>query len=92
MSSRLSFAEFSQQHTPAPPPRPNGGLYTGEMCAPGGGYCAVPVTPDALHLRNTLQSAAPPPGATRQPWSQPRPGNNDYSPEYVDYYGLRCPK
>ena len=88
----LKFSSFESKETPAPAPRANGGLYTGEPCKQGAGWCAVPVVADAMLLRTTLASARPPPGATQQPWSQPRPGNNAYAPEYTEFKGLRCPK
>jgi hypothetical protein len=88
----LHFSDVPCAPMPLPPPRPNGGWFTGEACRPGGGWCSVPVTPDALALRDTLRSANPPPGAIRQPTSDHRPGNNDYRPDYIEFNGLRCPR
>lgn len=61
-----------------PPPRLNGGLYTGEPFRRDAPWGNIPVVPDAALLqRDTLLSAGPPPGVVGiQYASDARPGNN----------------
>ena len=61
-----------------PPPKVNGGLYTGEPAnGPWGNY---PVIPEPNELSKNLLSANPPPNAEKIPMSYNREGNN-----YVTY-------
>lgn len=79
----LAFCPIDPAPVGIPPPRPNGGLYTGEPFRPGAGWANVPTVPDSIALlRNTLASANPPPGAAHQVPLDARPGNNTYSASY----------
>lgn len=79
--------------SPAQPPArlPNGGLYTGAQAT--GAWGNVPVVPES-HIMTTqnLLSANPPKGATVQPVSMERPGNNSvvhpYHQSYAGYNGV----
>ena len=94
---KLQFSGFSPGHTRAPPPPPNGGLYTGRPFPEGAAYRNFPATPDAAFLQLVnLQSAKPPPGATLQPPGQLRPGNSGFDApmpqfrQYTDNYNVFC--
>ena len=87
----LSFSAIdSKAPFGIPPPKPNGGLYTGEPFRAGAPWANVPVTPDSLTLqRETLRSADPPPPAEvteRQYAYDLRPGNNSSHP--ISYESL----
>lgn len=59
------------------PPRPNGGLFTGETFHEGAPYANIPVVPDSGYLIHyNLRSANPPKEALYQYPSTLRPGNN----------------
>lgn len=63
--------------TPLPPPRLNGGWFTGEPFRKGAGWADVPVRPESgSMMSDTLLSAHPPPGAEAHTPGFPRPGNN----------------
>lgn len=67
-----------------PPPKLNGGLYTGEPFRRDAPWGNTPVVPDSvLLIRDTLRSAHPPPGVTnRQYPGDSRPGNNSHPVSY----------
>lgn len=67
--------------TSIPPPKVNGGLYTGEPATgPWGNY---PVIPEPHELSKNLLSADPPPNAEKILVSYNREGNNNV--KYDDY-------
>ena len=76
-----------------PPPKLNGGLYTGDAFVENAPWANIPVIPDAGYFTNVLlQSADPPPNATRQYPGVFRPGNS-YSPlpgVRSTEYGVHC--
>ena len=80
----LPFSPVDPTPVAIPPPRLNGGLYTGEPFRAGAGWAAVPTVPDSIALiQNTLPSANPPPGIVgRQVPLDARPGNNSYVVSY----------
>ena len=89
----LDFAPYdASKRTPVPPPAPNGGWYTGESCG-AKPWCTVHTVPDAQLLNSqTLLSANPPPGVTKQPATNPRGSNNFFNTEGMcDTYGLWAP-
>ena len=93
MSSKLQFAAYNfKDYTPTPDPPYNAGLYTGDPCKQGAGWCPVPIKADASAYMEMLASANPPPGAMQQPVSATRPGNNYYEPpNYTTVEGfIRC--
>jgi len=68
--------------TMAPPPVPNGGLFSGPQAM--GEYSSIHVTPTATNMiHNNLRSANPPPGATEQ-----YPGTNRLGNNYVAMPGV----
>jgi hypothetical protein len=93
--TKLGFSPHDFAPANDRPPMYNAGQYTGEPCAPGAGWCPVPMKPNAGWLVATgLLSANPPPGATTQPASLHRPGNNSYAPPAsygLEHGFIRCP-
>lgn len=82
-----------------PPPRVNGGLYTGKPFSDDAPWRNFPSTPDTSFMTQVqLRSAQPPPGATLQPppGSGVRPGNNTVDtpmPHFTQYgpgYNVFC--
>ena len=60
-----------------PPPKVNGGLYTGEPFAKNAPWGNIHIPPTTHHYINEgLRSANPPPGAITQYPHYVRPGNN----------------
>lgn len=79
MFSKLYYSEIEgpQSPVPPPPPRPNGGLYTGKPFPPGAVWGNVPVTPDATYMvTQNLKSANPPRAGLDAIPGYTRPGNN----------------
>jgi hypothetical protein len=75
----LSYSAFDQGHTPLPPPRKNGGLYTGKEFDANAPHRSFYVPQDSSYmLQMNLRSAKPPPGATLQPPGSIRPGNSGF--------------
>ena len=76
VSSPIPLAQqWDSPTNKAPPPKYNGGLYTGPPFA--GPWGNIPVTPTASNItHNNLQSAEPPPGAKNQYPGSNRLGNN----------------
>lgn len=60
-----------------PPPKINGGLYTGESFKEGAPWRNFPVTPEAHLYTQNLASANPPPGGIAHIPGYTRPGNNE---------------
>ena len=70
------------EHTPAPKPVPNGGLFGGPQAE--GEYASIHVVPTATNMINkNLLSANPPPGATTQ-----YPGTNRSRNNYIPMPGV----
>jgi hypothetical protein len=79
--------------TEVPPPKANGGLYTGIQAK--NDWRNYPVKPEPHILAENLKSAKPPPGAEKQPMSTERPGNNHVTLPYHkklenDQYNINC--
>jgi hypothetical protein len=79
MFSTLYYSEIEdpQSPVPIPPPRVNGGLYTGKQFPSNAGWRNFPVKPDATFLvSENLKSANPPKGGIDAIPGYTRPGNN----------------
>lgn len=73
----LGFCEIPTTKVTIPPPKPNGGRYTGEPALAGSGWEPVTVSPEHHKMINeTLLTANPPPQANMQYQACQRPGNN----------------
>ena len=76
------------EYAKPPPPRVNGGWYTGAQFPKGAPWRNFTVVPDVPFLNANLNSARPPPGAEQQYPGSYRPGNNAQSmPGVVKYNG-----
>ena len=76
--------------SPIPPPKLNGGLFTGCSFAQNAPWANVPVRPSSAYMTNvTLRSANPPIQALYQMQSGFRPGNNtdDSMPGVMAFIG-----
>lgn len=72
-----SLNQVFQHPANIPPPKLNGGLYSGEPFAKGAPWGNVPVVPDAGYMIHyNLRSANPPTEALYQYPGYDRPGNN----------------
>ncbi len=89
--SEYNFDETN--YSQIPPPKINGGLYTGEPFKKDAPYRNFDVIPDEGYLTTVnLQSADPPPGAKNQ-FTYTRPGNNLLIPvgvEKNEQYHITC--
>ena len=76
--SGLKFSPYEYTlYVPPPPPKLNGGLYTGEPFKEGAPWANVPVIADIDYMiHHNLRSANPPIEALFQYPGQVRPGNN----------------
>lgn len=77
--------QWDSPQTQAPPPKYNGGLYTGPPFA--GPWGNIPVTPTASNMTHkNLRSAEPPPGAINQYPGSHRLGNNYNAMPNVNWF------
>ena len=83
LNSEIPLHErWNCHHTKAPPPVPNGGLFSGPQAM--GDYASIPVIPTATNMiHNNLRSANPPPGAINQ-----YPGTNRDKNNYIPMPGV----
>ena len=83
LNSEVSLHErWNCPNTRAPPPVPNGGLFSGPQAM--GDYASIPVIPTATNMiHNNLRSANPPPGAINQ-----YPGTNRDKNNYIPMPGV----
>jgi hypothetical protein len=83
LNSEVSLHErWNSPNTRAPPPVPNGGLFSGPQAM--GDYASIPVIPTTTNMiHNNLRSANPPPGAINQ-----YPGTNRDKNNYIPMPGV----
>jgi hypothetical protein len=85
-TSSLGYEAYdSSSYTKIPPPKVNGGWFTGESSS-GKPWGTVPVVPDSGYMTYAnLKTANPPPLANVQ-YGDIRPGNNCFLLQDVGYY------